>query len=168
MLEDVKCSQDAKIVCVGNSKRIVTMAGVQVGQNIGFLWSYGFAVVEAPAFAALSALYLDGDVVSIFLHASLRLRAALHIKAKFLTVHLSLSCSLRSVDRVPPKAHWKDSVSRPPSLLAPPTEILSNVLHCQQQTRRRGFQRNKSWYAFIFARAHLYRFAVSTWEVARL
>ncbi|CAL8465296.1 g4831 [Coccomyxa elongata] len=39
----------------------------------------------APAFAALSALYLDGDVVSILLHASLRLRA-LHIKAKFLTV----------------------------------------------------------------------------------
>ncbi|BDA50193.1 hypothetical protein COCOBI_15-3220 [Coccomyxa sp. Obi] len=41
------------------------------------------AIFKAPAFTALSALYLDGTNVYIYIHASLRLRT-LHITAKFL------------------------------------------------------------------------------------
>lgn len=69
---------------------------VQNTQNIGELNEP--VVFAAPAFAALSALYLDATAVCISIHASMRLRA-LHIAANTLTVTFLLSCSLRCLDR---------------------------------------------------------------------
>lgn len=56
------------------------------------------AAFAAPAFAALSALYIDANEVELFIPGSLQLRT-LHIAAETLTVHFLLSCSLRSLDR---------------------------------------------------------------------
>ncbi|CAL8464322.1 g3857 [Coccomyxa elongata] len=56
-----------------------------VTQHVGSFEDDEPCVFAAPAFAALSALYLDATTLCIFIHASMRLRA-LHIVAGNLTV----------------------------------------------------------------------------------